>query len=155
MKRKPRPADEKIMTWSLAIRLVIIGTLTALVTVGAYQWTKTIMGDTAAAQTMAMVMFSIVHIPFSLSLRHPNKTVFRRETFSNRYLWFAYGWIILILLLVTEIGILQSIFNTVPMTKEQWGICFSVALLFLIVSEIAKLILRLFGVGKEEDKETS
>jgi Ca2+-transporting ATPase len=151
MKRKPRPADKKIMTGSLAIRLIIIGSITALVTVGAYQWTKTIMGDTAAAQTMAMVMFSIVHIPFSLSLRHPNKTVFRRETFSNRYLWFAYGWIILALLLVTELGILQGIFDTVPMTQQQWGICFTVALLFLFVSEIAKLILRLFGVGSKEE----
>jgi Ca2+-transporting ATPase len=123
--------------------------------VGAYQWTLTTIGDSAAAQTMAMVMFSIVHIPFSLSLRNPTKTVFTRETFSNRYLWFAYGWVILVLLLVTELGILQSIFDTVPLTEEQWGICFSVVLLFLIVSEIAKLILRLFGVGKEEDKETS
>jgi Ca2+-transporting ATPase len=100
---------------------------------------------------MAMVMFSIVHIPFSLSLRDPFKTVFRRETFSNRYLWFAYGWVILVLLLVTELGILQGIFDTVSLTRQQWGICFIVALLFLFVGEIAKLILRLLGVGKEED----
>jgi Ca2+-transporting ATPase len=139
------------MTWPLAIRLFIIGCLTALVSVGAYQWTKATIGDAAAAQTMAMVMFSIVHIPFSLSLRNPRQTVFRRETFSNRYLWFAYGWVILILVLVTELGILQGIFDTVPMTKQQWGICFFVAFLFLFAGEIVKWILRLLGVGKEED----
>jgi Ca2+-transporting ATPase len=139
------------MTWPLAIRLFIIGALVALVSVGAYQWTKTTTGDNAAAQTMAMVMFSIVHIPFSLSLRHPKTTVFRRETFSNRNLWFAYGWVILVLILVTELGILQSIFDTVALTSQQWGICFIVALLFLFASEIVKLILGLFGVGSEED----
>jgi Ca2+-transporting ATPase len=111
----------------------------------------TTIGDAAAAQTMAMVMFSIVHIPFSLSLRNPTQTVFRRETFSNRYLWYAYGWVIVILMLVTELGILQSIFDTVPLTRQQWFICFGVALLFLIASEIVKFILHLFGVGKEED----
>ena len=151
MEQKPRPADERIMNWPLAIRLIIIGTLTALVSVGAYQGTVTILGDTVSAQTMAMVMFSIVHIPFSLSLRTPTKTVFRRETFSNRYLWFAYGWIILILLLVTELGILQRIFDTVSLTEQQWTICFGAALLFLIVSEISKLILRIFGVGRKEE----
>jgi Ca2+-transporting ATPase len=153
MQRKPRPANQRIMTWPLAIRLFIIGALVALVSVGAYEWTKTTIGDNAAAQTMAMVMFSIVHIPFSLSLRNPTKTVFRRETFSNRNLWLAYGWVILSLMLVTELGILQSIFDTVPMTSKQWGICFGVALLFLFASEIVKLILKWFGVGEEESND--
>jgi Ca2+-transporting ATPase len=151
MERKPRPANQRIMTWPLAIRLLIIGAITALVSVGAYQWTKTTTGDLAAAQTMAMVMFSIVHIPFSLSLRQPTETVFQRETFSNRNLWFGYGFVILALILVTELGILQSIFDTVPLTGQQWGICFIVALLYIFVGEIAKLILRLFGVGSKED----
>ncbi|MBW2581154.1 MAG: cation transporting ATPase C-terminal domain-containing protein, partial [Deltaproteobacteria bacterium] len=151
MKRKPRPANQSIMTWPLAIRLFIIGALVALVSVGAYQWTATRSDNAAAAQTMAMVMFSVVHIPFSLSLRTPLKTVFRRETFSNRNLWLAYGWVILALLFVTELEILQSIFETVPLTRQQWGICFGVALLFLFAGEIVKLILRLLGVGKEED----
>jgi Ca2+-transporting ATPase len=151
MKRKPRPADQRIMTRPLAIRLAIVGILVALVSVGAYRWTQTTMGDAAAAQTMAMVMFSIVHIPFSLSLRQPTETVFRRETFSNRYLWLAYGWIILILILLTEIGMFQRIFDTVPLTNRQWGICFIVAFLFLFASEIVKLILRWLGVGKEKD----
>ncbi len=96
-------------------------------------------------------MFSIVHIPFSLSLRHPRQTVFRRETFSNRNLWFAYGWVILILLLVTELGVLQGIFDTVPLTRQQWGICFFVAFLFLFASEVVKLIFRLFGGGSKEN----
>ena len=130
MKRKPRPANQPIMTWPLAIRLFIIGALVALVSVGAYQWTKTTSDNAAAAQTMAMVMFSIVHIPFSLSLRNPTETVFRRETFSNRNLWFAYGWVILAMILVTELGIFQGIFDTVSMTRQQWGICFIVALLW-------------------------
>jgi Ca2+-transporting ATPase len=151
MERKPRPANQRIMTWPLAIRLFIIGAITALVSVGAYQWTKTTTGDLAAAQTMAMVMFSIVHIPFSLSLRQPTETVFQRETFSNRNLWFGYGFVILALILVTELGILQNVFDTVSMTGQQWGICFIVALLYIFVGEIVKLILRLFGVGSKED----
>jgi Ca2+-transporting ATPase len=153
MKRKPRPANQPIMNLPLGIRLFIIGAFTALFTVLAYQWTKTLTDSTAAAQTMAMVMFSIVHIPFSLNLRHPTETVFRRETFSNRYLWFAYGWIILALILVTELGMLQNIFDTVPLTRQQWGICFLAGLFFIVIGEITKFILRLLGVGKKESEQ--
>jgi Ca2+-transporting ATPase len=150
MKRKPRPANEQIMTWSLAIRLIIIGTMTAVVSVGAYQWAKMDTGSVTVAQTMAMVMFSIVHIPFSLSLRQPYESVFRRETFSNPLRWAAYGFIIVALLLLTELEVMQNIFDTAPLTGQQWGICFIVALLFLFVGEIAKFILRRLGVGQKE-----
>jgi hypothetical protein len=55
------------------------------------------------------------------------------------------------MILVTELGIFQRIFETVSMTRQQWGICFIVALLFLFAGEIAKLILRWFGVGSKKD----
>ena len=92
---------------------------------------------------MAMVMFSILSIPISLSLRHPDDTVFRAETFSNRQLWMAYGWIVLVLVLVTEIPLLQRIFETESLTPQQWGICLIAVVFFLFVSEILKFILRL------------
>ena len=143
MKRKPRPADEKILTWPLAIRLFTVGLIAALFAIIAYDWTNASTGSTAAAQTMAMVMFSVLSIPISLSLRHPDDTVFREETFSNRQLWLAYGWILLVLVLVTEIPLLQKIFETEPLTPQQWGICLITVVFFLFVSEIIKLILRL------------
>jgi Ca2+-transporting ATPase len=150
MKRKPRPANQPIMNWHLGLRLFIIGSFTALFTVLSYQYTKTVTESEVAAQTMAMVMFSIVHIPFSLNLRHPTETIFRRETFSNRYLWMAYGWIVLILVLVTELGILQNIFDTEPLTRQQWKICFLAGLFFVVIGELSKLVLRKLGIGQEQ-----
>jgi Ca2+-transporting ATPase len=92
---------------------------------------------------MAMVMFSILQIPISIGLRHPRETIFRAETFSNRYLFLAYGWILLSLVLVTEIPLLINIFDTQPLTMQQWGICIVAAFLFLFVGEIVRLLLRL------------
>ncbi len=143
MKRKPRPADQKIFGASMGIRLMIVGAIAAIFTIIAFQWVKSTEESMAAAQTMAMVIFSMLHIPISLGLRHPFDTVFRAETFSNRYLLLAYGWVLIVLVLVTEIGLFQRIFETVPLTLRQWGVCLVSALFFLIVSEILKLILRL------------
>jgi len=150
MQRKSRPADQKIFSNRMFVRLTLVGAVAAVFAILAYQWTINANGSTTSAQTMAMVMFSIIHIPISLSLRHPFDTAFRAETFSNKYLLMAYGWVLLTLVLVIEIGILQRIFDTKALTRQQWGICLAAVLLFFLVSEIIKLILRLVGLGKKE-----
>jgi Ca2+-transporting ATPase len=145
MKRKPRPADQKIFSNSMFVRLFLIGAVAAVFTITAYQWVMITTDSTAVAQTMAMVMFSMIHIPISISMRHPFDTAFRAETFSNKYLLLAYGWVVLVLVLVTEIGILQRIFETEPLTRQQWGVCLLAVVGFFFVSEIIKVILRMAG----------
>ncbi len=149
MKQKPRPASQKIMTWSLGTRLFFIGVLTALFTVLSYRWTENTTGSTIAAQTMAMAMFSIVHIPFSLNLRHPHKSVLHRDTLSNPYLLAAYGWIILAMVLMSEIGLFQRLFGTTSMTLQQWGIIFLAAFAFLFFGELYKVVWNLFNRNKD------
>ncbi|MGB2799706.1 MAG: cation-translocating P-type ATPase C-terminal domain-containing protein, partial [Dehalococcoidia bacterium] len=117
----------------------------ALFAIGVYQWAKINTGSAVTAQTMAMVMFSIINIPLALNLRHPQDTIFRMETLSNRYLLLAYGALILALVLVTEIGLFQRIFDTSSLTLHQWSICIIAALLFLIVGETLKFIIRLIA----------
>jgi Ca2+-transporting ATPase len=42
--------------------------------------------------------------------------------------------------LVTALGPLQRIFDTVPLTSAQWGICLLGPIVFLAVAELGKLI---------------
>ena len=85
----------------------------------------------------------------SLSLRHPRHTAFRSETFSNKALLLAYGWVILILILATELSFFQRILDTEPLTTQQWGICFVAALVFFFVGEFIKWGFRLFSKPSE------
>ncbi len=142
MKQKPRPADERIISTPLAIRLIIIGVITALLAVVSYQWAYLTSGSTVVAQSMAMVIFSIVHIPFSLNLRYLKDTVFRIETLSNPRLLYSFGWVILALAFVTETRLFQRIFDTQSLNLQQWSICLTAAFTFLFVGEIVKFILR-------------
>jgi Ca2+-transporting ATPase len=143
MNREPRQADEKIFSTSMMIRLLIVGAVAALFTIIAYQWTISTTGSTETAQTMAMVIFSLTHIPFTLGLRHPFNVVFRAETLSNRYLLLACSWVILIVILVTELRLLQGVFGTVALAPQLWGVCLIVVVGFLLSSEVIKLILKL------------
>ncbi|MEA3334746.1 MAG: HAD-IC family P-type ATPase [Chloroflexota bacterium] len=118
MERPPRPADDNIIKRPTWIRLVIVGIIAAILSILAYQWAYVTTGSSIAAQTMAMVMFSIIHIPISLSLRYPKDTVFRAQTFSNKKLFLAYGWVLLALLLATEIPLLQRILDTQSLTPQ-------------------------------------
>jgi len=149
MKRKPRPADQKILSRAMWVRLFAIGIVAALFTIAAYQWTIVTYGSTISAQSMAMVIFSMLHIPISISLRHPRQTAFRSETFSNKALLMAYGWVILILILATELSFFQRILDTEPLTTQQWGICFVAALVFFFVGEFIKWGFRLFSKSEE------
>jgi Ca2+-transporting ATPase len=149
MKRKPRPADQKILSRAMWFRLVAIGIIAALFTIAAYQWTIVTYGSTISAQSMAMVIFSMLHIPISISLRHPRQTAFRSETFSNKALLMAYGWVILILILATELSFFQRILDTEPLTTQQWGISFVAALVFFFVGEFIKWGFRLFSKSEE------
>ncbi len=142
MKRPPRPADQPIMTKALVVRLLIVGLVTASLAIGAYAWADSETGSTTSAQSLAMVIFALMSIPISLNLRHPLDTVFSKETFSNRYLLLAYGWVVLALILVTELGFLKDVFDTTSLTGEQWGVCVVAAVAFLLAGEIGKFILR-------------
>jgi Ca2+-transporting ATPase len=48
----------------------------------------------------------------------------------------------LAIVVVTEVGFLQRLFDTVPLTGDQWLICIGAGLCIVVVSEVRKLILR-------------
>jgi Ca2+-transporting ATPase len=125
------------------IRLFVIGVLVAIFSIASYQWALTTSGDVLHAQTMAMVIFALLAIPFSLNLRRPFKTVFSFETFSNHKLLLAYAWIIAIMILITTLPFLQNIFNTTPLTQNEWMFISVATIIFLLGGEFFKWIIKL------------
>ncbi|MCA9981140.1 MAG: HAD-IC family P-type ATPase, partial [Anaerolineales bacterium] len=142
MKQKPRPADEPILTRMLTARLLTTGFLTAVLTIATYQWTLNSTGTAESAQTAAMVIFSIVHIPIALNLRYLHDTTFRQESLTNSRLFATFGMVLLVLVLVTEIGLLRRVFGTTGLTIDQWQLAFTAVFAFLFVSELLKFIFR-------------
>ncbi len=155
MEKKPRPANQKIMSKSLAIRLFVIGAITATFSVAAYYWVETTTGSIPTAQAVAMVMFSFCHIAFSLNLRQPQKSVFCKETFSNPWLFLAYGWIVVAMLLLTYVPAFQRVFDAQPLTGQMWLVCALGGLSFIVVGEIFRLVLKLLKVGENNQVMTS
>jgi Ca2+-transporting ATPase len=90
-----------------------------------------------------MVIFALLEITFSLNLRRQFKTVFSFETFSNHKLLLAYTWIIAIMILITTLPFLQNIFNTTPLTQNEWMFISVATIIFLLGGEFFKWIIKL------------
>ncbi|SDT09994.1 cation-transporting P-type ATPase [Jiangella sp. DSM 45060] len=141
MDRRPRPPDEPVIRPALGVRLALDGLLIAIgalvvVAVGENQY------DLAVATTMGLVATSLLHIVAALEWRDPLRTIFTRDTLANgRFvrLMLVAGALTFV---VTAIGALQRIFDTVELTSAQWGICLLAPLGYLVLAEIEKLVVK-------------
>ncbi|HEX5164390.1 MAG TPA: HAD-IC family P-type ATPase, partial [Thermomicrobiales bacterium] len=144
MERKPRPADAPILTRALGTRLVTGGLIMAVATLGVVA----IGEDRYAlpvALTMGLVTLSLLHIVAAVSTRSPERHILSRFTISNsRFLILILASVVLTLL-VTEISLLQRMFDTVALTSEQWGICLLATGIVMVVLELSKVLLNRTG----------
>ena len=140
MRRKPRDASAPIIDRALGIRLGIISVVMAALTLGVVAWGEARYDDLAVATTMGLTTLSLMHIIGALEAREPTETVFKRYTIENRRFVQLVGAALLLTFVVTALSPLQRIFDTVPLTSAQWGICLLGAIVFLAAFELGKLL---------------
>ena len=142
MQRKPRPFDQQIIVRSMMVRLFFAGLFMAAAALILFQIGKTTYASPAIGQTMALVGLSLMNIFLALNLRFPEDSAFGKATLSNPRLLLAFLWAFVSTMLITELKVAQSIFQTTPLTLDQWGMCLLPGIVLLILGEIFKLILR-------------
>ena len=142
MERKPRPANQNIITRSLAIWLGIGGLSMAVAALGVMAYFENAGASLEVVRTLGFATFSITHIFAALSYRDPDHSIFTRETFNNRSLNFAMIICVLAIYLPTELDFMAHSMGLVPLPVEGWLFCVAVGSLILWVSEGYKLIVR-------------
>jgi Ca2+-transporting ATPase len=99
--------------------------------------------DVQTAETMAFLTLSLCELFRSYTARSEKVSLFRLGIFSNKYMQYAVGLSIALLLLVTMVPFLQPIFNTHTMALSEWGVVVGLALIPAVSEEITKFFLRL------------
>ena len=99
------------------------------------------------AETMAFVTLSLAELFRAYTVRSERASIFQIGVFSNRYMQYAVGLSITLLLLVVNLPFLQPIFNTQPLSAREWGVVLGLAILPAIAEEITKFFLRMKSVG--------
>ena len=148
MRRAPRDASAPIVDRALGIQLAVASILMAALALAVVAWGEQRYDDLVVATTMGLTTLSLMHIVAALEAREPTETIFRRYTIANRRFVQLIGAALALTFLVTALSPLQRIFDTVPLTSSQWGICLLGPLVFLAVVELAKLVERRSGEGR-------
>ena len=143
MHAAPRPADERILTrgrWAsvgLSALVMAVGTLLVLEFAPGPALSA---GTASIAGTMAFNTFVLFQFFNILNARHDTRSVFRRSTLRNRWLWISLAAVILLQVGVTHLGPMQSLFDTMSISLAQWFVCIAVASSVLVAEEARKFI---------------
>jgi Ca2+-transporting ATPase len=98
--------------------------------------------DVQTAETMAFLTLSLCELFRAYTVRSEKVSLFRIGVFSNRFMQYAVGLSITLLLLVTSVPFLQPIFNTHFPSPVEWGTVLGLALIPAVSEEITKFFLR-------------
>jgi Ca2+-transporting ATPase len=98
--------------------------------------------DVQTAETMAFVTLSLCELFRAYTVRSERASLFQIGVFSNRYMQYAVGLSILLLILVVSVPFLQPIFNTHFPSLREWSVVIGLALIPATAEEITKFFLR-------------
>ncbi len=166
MKRHPRPPSEPIinklmqagigiqtiaqtgvvlgafaigLTWHLQAGSVVPAGMNPLLYLLRYNWRGV---DVQSAETMAFVTLSLCELFRAYTVRSERISIFKLGVFSNKYMQYAVGISVFMLILVVSLPFLQPIFNThFPSTRE-WAVILILSLVPAAAEEIFKTYLR-------------
>jgi Ca2+-transporting ATPase len=139
MRRRPRDAAAPIVDRALGTRLAIASVVMAGLALGVVAWGEHRYA-LEVATTMGLTTLSLMHIAAALETREPTGSIFTRYTISNRRFVQLIGAAIVLTFLVTALSPLQRIFDTLPLTSSQWGVCLLGPIVFIAFAELGKLI---------------
>jgi Ca2+-transporting ATPase len=141
MARKPRKPEQPILKRADTTWFVVAGLVMAAATLAVIAGAEDSEGE-QLARTMGLTTFAAANLFFSFTARDELQSVFTLDTFNDRRFLTTSLMSAAAIILATELGFLQRILDTVPLTGDQWLICIGAGLAVVAVSEAWKLVRR-------------
>ena len=170
MERKPRPRKEPIINAAMRLGIVIqtivqtgavltafaLGLLWELAALGhapaagqngllfllGFNWQTIDVNALHTAETMAFITLSMCELLRAYTVRSERASLFSIGVFSNKWMQYAVGASIGLLLLVCVVPFLQIVFNTHWLSMREWAVVLSLSLIPAVAEEVTKMFLR-------------
>jgi Ca2+-transporting ATPase len=140
MQQPPRPANESIINRRMQIQIAVMTVvLTGVVFVAYFSGLRT---SVALAETMAFVTLAAAELPIAYTARSERYALLRLGVFGNRWMQYAVGLSVVLLLVVIYVPFLQEPFNTVPLGAEHWALLLPLIFTPAATAEAIKWMLR-------------
>jgi Ca2+-transporting ATPase len=148
MERPPRPPEEPVINREMTIG-VIVQTISITAAVLAAYWlgfsffaSRAEADPLRTAETMAFVTLVMSELFRAYTSRSERYPLWKLGVFSNRFMQYAVGFSIVLLMIVVYIPVqtVRDIFNTTPLTLEEWAVVAPLILVPSIFAELQKAI---------------
>ena len=141
MARPPRAPREQLLPLT---RLGVIGLNGAVMAAGTL---AVLAGGLAVlprdqAVTLAFTTFVLFQVISALTVRSATLSVFHARTLTNRALWMALAFIVVVQVIVVSVPLAQGVFDTVSLSPVQWLVAAATACLLLLIDEARKAGIR-------------
>ncbi|WOD40192.1 cation-transporting P-type ATPase [Nodosilinea sp. E11] len=143
MNRPPRNPNEPLLSKDLLKRIVLISVFNWILIFGMFEWIRRTTGDIPLARTMAIQALVAGRIIYLLSISQFWASVAARLRGLKVPLGdvsaIGYGIVVAIIfqIIFSQVGLMNFLFSTAPLTLNQWLICLGVSLPMIVVALIA------------------
>jgi magnesium-transporting ATPase (P-type) len=147
MNRPPRSVDRPILTGFGIWRVIFVGLALLAFTLWAFFWMKSQNASDALARTVAVNAITIGQVFYLLNSRYLlDSSLSLKAHLGNKYLPLGIGAVVILQLLFTYAPPLQRLFDNEAVPLWVWPWLLAGGLVFFIVVEIEKLIIRSTGL---------
>jgi P-type Ca2+ transporter type 2C len=140
MQKPPRPTNESIFAGGMWQHMLWVGLLIGLVSLAAQAWTYG--NGSTHWQTMVFTVLTFSQLAHVLAIRSESESLLRQRMFSNAPLMGAVLFTVMLQLLVIYLPILNTIFNTQPLSLAELLICILLSSIVLFAVETEKWLRR-------------
>ncbi len=143
MQRPPRAVDRPILDGFGIWRVVFVGLALLALTLWAFFWMKSQDASDELARAVAVNALVIGQIFYLLNSRYKlDSSLSLKAHLGNQYLPLGIGAVVILQLLFTYAPPLQALFDTEAVPLRIWPWLFLGGLLFFLVVEVEKLVIR-------------
>ena len=143
MDKKPRKIQKNLFAGMLGKNIIIQGILQGVIVLGIYAYAITNF-SVPTSITMVFLTLGLIQLFHVFNVRAMDKSIFKSNFFSNRYLFLAIILSAFLQVSVVLITPLNSIFKTVPLSLYQWIIVLTGSFLIIPLVELTKILVKLF-----------
>jgi Ca2+-transporting ATPase len=143
MKRPPRPTKEPVINREMLLGVVVQAIImTAAVLLAFLYGLRRFPNHLEGAQTVAFATLICSELLRAYTARSERYALWRIGVFGNRWMQYAVGASLALLLLVLYVPSLQTVFGTVPLELRDWLVMAPLFLMASAAAELTKTFLR-------------
>jgi Ca2+-transporting ATPase len=144
MKVKPRQSSEPIIDNQRWKQIFFYSIVIGMASVGEVLFNHYIYHNDEswnAAKCNNILFFTLIFSQLVHVLNMGSGNFFRNEVIRNKYVWYALGASLVILISIIQIPVVRLALNVVPLSWQEWGIIFSASLVSIFIIQSAKKII--------------